>query len=155
MEPECSLPHSQVPATCPYPVPARSIPYPTSHFLKIHLNIIQPSTPGSHKWSLSFRFPYQNPVYASPPPIRATCPAHLIILDFITRTILGEEYWSFSSSFCSFLHSTVTSSLLGPIILLSILFSNILSLRSSLNVSYQVSHPYKTTFTNLLYISKQ
>ena len=31
-------------------------------------------------------------------PIRATCPAHLIILDFITRTILGEEYKSFSSS---------------------------------------------------------
>jgi len=24
MEPECSLPHSQVPATCPYTVPARS-----------------------------------------------------------------------------------------------------------------------------------
>ena len=29
-------------------------------------------------------------------PIRATCPAHLILLDFITRTILGEEYRSLS-----------------------------------------------------------
>ena len=29
-------------------------------------------------------------------PIRATCPAHLILLDFITRTILGEKYKSFS-----------------------------------------------------------
>ena len=29
-------------------------------------------------------------------PIRATCPAHLILLDFITRTILGKEYKSFS-----------------------------------------------------------
>ena len=28
MEPEGSLPHSQVRATCPYPQPARSSPYP-------------------------------------------------------------------------------------------------------------------------------
>jgi hypothetical protein len=28
MEPESSLYHSQVPETCPYPVPARSSPYP-------------------------------------------------------------------------------------------------------------------------------
>ena len=65
MEPEGSLPHSQVPATCPYPETARSNPTPISHFLKIHLNIILPSKPGSLKWSLSFRFPHQNPVYSS------------------------------------------------------------------------------------------
>jgi len=52
-------------------------------------------------------------------PIRATCPAHLILLDFITRTILGEGYKSFSSSLCNVLHSPVTSSLLGPNILLN------------------------------------
>jgi len=54
-------------------------------------------------------------------PIRATCPAHLLY--FITRTMLGEYRW-LSSSLCSFLHSLVTSSLLGPNILLNTLFSN-------------------------------
>ena len=39
-------------------------------------------------------------------PIRTTCHVHLIILDFITRTIFREEYRSLSSSLCSFLHSS-------------------------------------------------
>ena len=127
MEPEGSLPHSQVPTTCPYPKPVH---IPTSHFLKIHLSIMLPSMLGSSKWSLSFSFPHHNPVYASPLPICPTCPTHLI-LNFITRTILGEEYRSLSSSLCSSLHSLVTLSYFGPNILL-----NTLSLHSSLIVSY-------------------
>jgi hypothetical protein len=42
---------------------------------------------------------------------------------------------------CSLLHSPVASSLLGPNILLITLFSNTLSLCSSLSVRDQVSHP--------------
>jgi hypothetical protein len=53
-------------------------------------------------------------------------------------------WWWVRSSLCSLLHSPVTPSLLGPNILLSTLFSNTLSLCSSLNVWDQVSHPYKT-----------
>jgi hypothetical protein len=49
------------------------------------------------------RLSHQNPVHTAP--IRATCPAHLILLDFITRTLVGEEYRSLSSSVWSFLHS--------------------------------------------------
>ena len=78
-------------------------------------------------------------------PIHATCPAHLILLNFITHKILGEEYKSFSTSLCNLLHYPITSSLLGPNILLNTMFSNTLSFLSSRNVNDQVSHPYKTT----------
>ena len=110
-EPELSLPHSQMPVTCPYPEPARSSPYiPATHFLKIHLNIILPSMPGSPKWSHALRFPHQNPVYVSLPPTRATWPAHLILLDWSPN-----QYWvrstdhsapHFAASSTSMLHST-------------------------------------------------
>ena len=112
----------------PPPVPILGQPnpvrIPTSHLLEIHPNVIHPSTPRSPQWALSLRFPHQDPIHPLSSPIRATCPAHLILLDFIIRTILGEEYKSFSSSLCNLLHSPVTSSLLGPNILLNTIFSN-------------------------------
>ena len=73
-------------------------------------------------------------------PIRTACPSH-----FITWIIFTEQYRSLSSSLYSFLHSPVTSSRLGPNIILSTPFANTLILSSSLNVRDQVSHQYKTT----------
>ena len=67
METEGSSPKSQVPATCPYPVPVQSSSHPIPHS-ENSFNITLPSTSGSPKWSLSFRFPHQNPAYASPLP---------------------------------------------------------------------------------------
>jgi len=90
------------------------------------------------------RFPTKTLYTTTLHTIRPTCTTHLILLDFISQKILGEEYRSLRSSLCSFLHSLVTSSLLHPNILLNTLFSNIRNLRSSLNVNDQVSLPYKT-----------
>ena len=51
MELEHPSPPLQVPATCSYPEPDQSIPWPApSHILKILLDITHPTTSGSSKW---------------------------------------------------------------------------------------------------------
>ena len=86
MEPEGSLPHSQVPATCPYPESDQS-------------------SPRSHKPLPEDPSYYYPPIYAwvsqvvsfvqvSPPklllsPIRGTWRAHRILLNFITPNNIG------------------------------------------------------------------
>ena len=143
MEPEGSLPHWQVPATWPYPESHRSnvcphIPFPkdpSSYYPPIYAWVFQvvlfPSSFPTHTCAHLY-----SPLYAlHDPPIS------------FFSIWSPEQYLmrvgSLSSSLCSFLHSPVTSSLLGPSILLNTLFSNTLSLRSSVNVIDQVSHPHR------------
>jgi len=67
---------------CPPPLPILSqlhrVPTTPSHFLKIHLDIILPSMFESPHWSVSLRFPRQNPVHTSPLPHthHMSCPSH-------------------------------------------------------------------------------
>ena len=88
MEPEGSLLHSRHLSLSS----ASSIhSKPQSHFLNIHINIIIPSTPGSRQWFSPSGFPTKTLYTPLPSPIHATCPAHLSLLDFITRLCL----WTF------------------------------------------------------------
>ena len=144
MEPERSLPHSPLTFSILNQLdPVHSF---ISHFLTIHLIL---------SFHLCLRLP--SGLFPSGFPTKSLYITLLALIPSSShssrlyrhtvfgRTVFGEQYRSLSSSLYRFLHSFVTSSLVGPNILLSILFSNTLSLRSSLIVSDQVSHPYKTT----------
>ena len=125
MEPSVSLPHLQVPATCPYPEPDLSSPYPqpTSWrsilILSSHLPLGLPSVlflPGFNTKTL------YTPLLS------------LYVLNAPSISFFSiwspEQYWARRTDhqvlppLLSSLPSPVTSSLIGPNILLSTLFSN-------------------------------
>jgi len=74
MEPEGLLPHSQVPATCPYPEAAQSSPY---------THILLPEDP-SPKWPLSLRSPH---LLSYPPYMLHTPPISFFLI------LSPEQYW--------------------------------------------------------------
>ena len=98
----------------PSPVPTLSQINPIHaslfHFLKIHfissshLHLVRPI--GLFYSGLHIKILYA-PLLS---PIRATCSAHLILLDLTNRIIFGGDYTSQSPSLCSLLHTPVTSS---------------------------------------------
>jgi hypothetical protein len=140
MEHEGSLPCSQQPSTGPYQINPVQL---TTSYLRFILILSSDLFLGLPSCLFPSGF-LTNILHAL---LRvATCPAHLILVDYIILIILGEEvYMLWCSSLCSFLQPPATTTLLGPNILPNTLFSNTLSLCSSLNLRDQVSHPYRTT----------
>ena len=66
-----------------------SVHIPTSCLLEIHPNIIHPSTPRSPQWSLSLRFPHQDP--KRPPSLHQHAPHDLPISFF--SILSPAQYW--------------------------------------------------------------
>ena len=84
----------------------QSIP-PKSHYLKFHLNIILPSTPGFPKWSFSLIFPHQNLLYASPLP-------HTSFGNFPkSGQIIGNRTTELSTATCTVCNRKLRSKFIG------------------------------------------
>jgi hypothetical protein len=91
VEPEGSLPCSQEPSTGPYPEPDRSSPYHPICLRSIlilstdlRLGLSSGLFPSGFPTNILYAFLFS--------PIRATCPAHFILLDLIILIMLCEEY---------------------------------------------------------------
>jgi hypothetical protein len=118
------------------PVHTTQIPVRSTLILFTHLCVGLPSG------LFPSGFPTNNLYMLLFSPIRATCLAHLILLDLIILIILGKSH---SSSLCCFPYPPVTWCFLGLNILIGTGFSNTLSVCPSLNIRDKVSHSYRIT----------
>ena len=134
MEPEGSLPHSQASATCPYPGPAQS----SSHTHIPPPGSIPTSSTHLHLGLPSGLFPSGFPTKTLYAPSPHPYAPHAQPVSFFS-ILSPVQYWMSSTDH---LAPRYAISSIPP---LPRPFSNSLSFLSSLNVSAQVSHPYKTT----------
>jgi hypothetical protein len=83
----------QKPSTVPYPEPDQSSPYhpilalsdPMYYYTPTYVLVLLVD-------SFLLAFPPISYMHSASPPIRATCPVRLILLDLIILIIFGEEY---------------------------------------------------------------
>ena len=81
------MPHSQGLSNNSYPITRID-----TYLIKVHSNIVLPSTLRPHQRSFPVGLPVKILKVLLPSSILVTCPAHLNVLDLITLTILVERY---------------------------------------------------------------
>jgi hypothetical protein len=115
-------------------------------FVAIRFNIINPSTYILDTFFLFFFSHTHLPLHL----LYMTFPSHPFSLQHSNST--WQTVQDMKILFMQFSPSSVFFFTLGPNILLSAKFSNILRLCSSFNVRDQVSHPYRTTGNTKVYV---
>jgi len=76
---------------------------PTSHLLEVHPNIIHPSTSRSPQWSLSLRFPYQDPILTY-----LLTPWSKVILEKLTGLQLVKKFRRFINAHTNVRHLSLS-----------------------------------------------
>jgi hypothetical protein len=113
-----------------------------------------PTMSGSPKWSLTFRFPHESPVYSWN--LLHTCcmthPSYSSWFYHLNYIRLGIQIIKLLIMY--FWNSIFNSNLLGTSILFHNLFSNTLSVYASLNVSDQFWYSYTTIIGGILVLYK-
>ena len=143
MEPAFSILHLQETTTCPYPEPDQSSPclhpisWKSTLILRFHLHQGIPS--GLFPSVLPTKLQYA-PLLS---PMPAICPDNSLFLLWSSERFSEKNKYHTAPRHVAFSTPPVTSSLLGLNIFLSTLFSNTLSLCSSLNVRGKFHTPAK------------
>jgi hypothetical protein len=151
MEPKISLSHAQKLYTCPYPELDSPVHTTPSYLSKIHLDSSTHPRLGLSELIFPSGLPINNLYALVSFSIRATCLFHYIHLDLIILIILGEEYQSWSSLLCIFLHPPVTSPLFGPNILLSTYSTYVHILYACIHTYIQTQIYYMHAWTRILH----
>ena len=127
IEPECALPFSQDPSSCPDLKSDESSLRPP--ILLTSILILSPYLQlGFPNYVLTSGLPQEKLLYIPPLSYSFYMPAYLALIELITQTMFDEHYESLSSSLWSFLHSPANSFLLEPNIFLGTLFAYTLTL---------------------------